>query len=833
MMSDKEQIEELKRQNSTLKQQLKACGDNQNICNAVLRSSVENVGKDFFNTITVKLAEWLKIECVIIGKIIDDNKIVTSPMYLDGEINYEFTYDLAGTPCDIAIRKEYCFYPERITSLFPSDKDLVDIKAEGYVGVALFDKSGEIIGILCGISRQKLVLPPKAEEILRLIAKRISAEIERAKEQELLSSTNTLLKQKNEKLDRLSNSLYETSTKLLVSENRFYTFFEKSKVPICILKGEQFIDCNHAGLEVLQIKSKSDFIKLKPWELAPEYQPNGQRSKKKSEEMISTAIEKGYCEEDWVYKDQIGTHIWFRVSVAKVLVESEEFLYVIFQNISEQKATEQALKESEKRYRSVFENTNDPVLILKNETFIDCNQATLKALKIENKSEFLNLKPWEISPEYQPDGSPSKLKSKKVAEIALEKGFNQFDWLHKNTHNEEHWYNVSLTKMEIEGETILYTIWRDINIRKQQEEQLNLLSNKLAKAQSIASVGYFEWYKDTDYVTGSEEYFRIWESNQTNHHCFKDFNDSLHPDDRDNVQKALDRGINNKEYYNVEYRIIVNNKLKYIHAIGEFEFDSEGNAVYLLGMVHDITNVKDAKQKLKIANATKDKFFSIIAHDLKGSFSSIMGLSEMLSNNLSKYDDSTKSEYIKIIKNSTKRTYQLLENLLTWSRSQLGKIEYTFEKIGLSDFITDTIQLLSSVAENKDIEILVDVNEDIFVHADKPTIDTVFRNLLSNAIKFSNRGGTIVVNTKRTNIDNIPMVEICVKDNGVGIPNEIQEQLFSIESNQSTTGTEREEGTGLGLILCKEFIENNGGEIWVKSEIDKGSEFRFSLKQFE
>ena len=234
--------------------------------------------------------------------------------------------------------------------------------------------------------------------------------------------------------------------------------------------------------------------------------------------------------------------------------------------------------------------------------------------------------------------------------------------------------------------------------------------------------------------------------------------------------------------------------------------------------------------ELEKANKTKDKFLSIIAHDLKSPFNALLGFSNLLLKNHSVIDEKERETFIKCIHDSSIKTYRLLENLLTWARSQTGKLKFSTEIINLSTLINETISLLEEPARNKNIKLILNEEKDLLIKADKNMIDTVIRNLVSNAIKFTPKGGVISVKSQ-TIIDenNQKFAQFSVKDNGVGISQELQSKLFKITENVTTKGTEEETGTGLGLILCEEFIEKHNGKIWVESEVDKGSKFSFII----
>lgn len=235
--------------------------------------------------------------------------------------------------------------------------------------------------------------------------------------------------------------------------------------------------------------------------------------------------------------------------------------------------------------------------------------------------------------------------------------------------------------------------------------------------------------------------------------------------------------------------------------------------------------LKQSELKLKELNATKDKFFSIVAHDLKNPFTSILGSSELLYQNIAQLENKNIVSLAKIINDSAKNGYAILQNLLDWSRSQTGLLTINPENLNIRNLIDEGISSISQVASNKEIEIRSETKDDIFVVTDKNMIKTILRNLLSNAVKFSYRKGIVRVSTA---IDHNKVI-VAVRDNGIGIPKDNLDKIFQIDAKISIPGTENEMGTSLGLKLCKEFAGKLGGRIWVESIENKGSEFYFSL----
>lgn len=246
----------------------------------------------------------------------------------------------------------------------------------------------------------------------------------------------------------------------------------------------------------------------------------------------------------------------------------------------------------------------------------------------------------------------------------------------------------------------------------------------------------------------------------------------------------------------------------------------------------DVTKRKEAERTLKEneirlseLNATKDRLFSIVAHDLRNPFNSILGFSNLIVNLIQERDYAEIERYAQIIQDSSEQALDLLQNLLEWSRAQVGRLSFNPENVDLVTQIDLVAELLSSSAMQKSISIVLQMPASLFVFADKAMVSTIMRNLISNAIKFSFPGGLIEISAKKE--DDQVVVSVC--DYGVGIETDDIGKLFRKDKIYSTFGTQREKGTGLGLLLCREFIDIHNGKIWVESEKDKGSKFCFSI----
>ncbi len=237
-------------------------------------------------------------------------------------------------------------------------------------------------------------------------------------------------------------------------------------------------------------------------------------------------------------------------------------------------------------------------------------------------------------------------------------------------------------------------------------------------------------------------------------------------------------------------------------------------------------NLEKVNEDLVSLNATKDKFFSIIAHDLRSPFNSFLGLTEIMAEDLPNLTMDKIHDITVSMRNSASNLYRLLENLLHWARLQQGSFSYNQEILQLFPIIDESLALINETAKNKEIILTTNIPENLKVFADKNVIQMVVRNLLSNALKFTNKGGKVSISAKA--VENF--VNVTVEDSGIGMSKNLIENLFRLDVSTNRKGTKGEPSTGLGLIICKELIEKQGGKLWVESEEGNGSKFHFSLE---
>nr|NQU94169.1 ABC transporter substrate-binding protein [Bacteroidota bacterium] len=311
------------------------------------------------------------------------------------------------------------------------------------------------------------------------------------------------------------------------------------------------------------------------------------------------------------------------------------------------------------------------------------------------------------------------------------------------------------------------------------------------------------------------------------------FLEFIHPEDMELVRSNhINRMMGKAIAPRYHFRLLRKDKsIKWVEMSG-VKIEWEGQPA-TLNLVTDISDrriadqeIKHKNEELQKLNAEKDKFFSIIAHDLKSPFNSIIGFSELLAEQVREKDFEGIEKYAGIIHHSSERAMELLMNLMEWSRSQTGRMVFNPEYFEMVNLINETVLLFADTARHKSISIRSELPPNVPVYADRPMTNTIIRNLVSNAIKFTMPGGEIIISAEEKQNGLI----VSVRDNGIGIPKSSLDKLFRIDQNFSTPGTQNEQGTGLGLVICKEFIEKHSGKIWVESIEGKGSTFFFSIQ---
>lgn len=505
------------------------------------------------------------------------------------------------------------------------------------------------------------------------------------------------------------------------------------------------------------------------------------------------------------------------------------------EDINKRKQVEKALSQSERNYRLLAQNSSDVIWTLDNDyrfTYISPSIYQLRGLTSEEamRESIQDTMP----PHSQKVVYETIVKGKELERMKIYRTVQiEIEQYHKDGHLI--WVEISLRAMtDDQGEKIGYVASsRNITERKLAEKALLESEEKFRRLADTAKVviSIVADIRGAKFLYVNKEWSRVYGYSKEEARNLRPI-DLVAPELK---PKILDFAAKRIEGESTPYSY----ELKTITKSGEikyFDFSPtiihfENQKAFLTTSI-DLTARKKAEEALRESeaklielNGQKDKLFSIIAHDLLNPFSSILGFSELLMDRINEKDYNEIDEYAKIIKQSSQQTLDLLMNLLEWSRTQIGRVWFTPENFDLVDLIVENKMLFDVIAGQKAITINKVSPHEIAVFADKPMISTVLRNLISNAIKFTREGGEINISAEKRAKD----ILVSVSDNGIGIARERLEKLFHIDESNSTFGTNNEKGTGLGLVLCKEFVENHGGKIGIESEEGKGSTFYVTL----
>ena len=368
-----------------------------------------------------------------------------------------------------------------------------------------------------------------------------------------------------------------------------------------------------------------------------------------------------------------------------------------------------------------------------------------------------------------------------------------------------------------DGKNMVFVVSKDISVLKHSEQKFNkIFVNSpipIAFQEKLTSV----------FVDVNEAFLKLIETQKENVIGKTPLSLNLFPD-LDIRQKAFSL-LKEKGYFNdIEVKIKTMSG-KIIIGLFTGTFVKVLDKEYILTMMTDITDIKKYNDEMQEMIKTKDKLFSIIAHDLRTPFQSILGFSEFITADLKKNNFSDISKYSEMINSSSRQYLYLLDNLLDWVRTQTGKLDVVPETININEEINNILLLYKTAINAKSINVHLKVNKKYVIEADRNMFATVIRNLINNSVKFLQKGGKLKLSVSLLK----KSFKFTFSDNGIGIPEDVQKNLFIFNRQKISKGTHGERGTGLGLILCKEFIEKHKGSIKIQSEVGNGTSVCFTI----
>lgn len=646
--------------------------------------------------------------------------------------------------------------------------------------------------------------------------------------------------------------------KKLIEESRFLEILMKTSSDSIYFKdiNSRFILINEATIRKFGVRSADDIISKTDFDLFSK--EHAQKAFEDEQEVINSGKPKLSIVEKEVWNDEKVS--W--VSTSKLPIKDSNGKVIgtfgITRDITDRMQFEERLKESEERYRILSDVTLEGVVIHDNGILIDANPAFLKMVGYElDELVGKNVIELLIHSDYQ------KLSAQKVKNqsstpyevLALKKDGTKF------------YAEIEAKIYQYKEKTVRVAAIRNITRRKKQE----IVQNALYKISELVNriEDIYDLYKNIHRIIKTlmpaNNFFIALYNKDTDMLSFPYFVDEIDsPPPPQKAGKGLTKYIIS---HNIDALIDANMDLE-LRAKGEVDLIGEPCKIWLgvrlmvknniIGAIV-LQDYKDEKiygeyekeilvfvseqialaidkkrndeklkkysDELKELVASKDKFFSIVAHDLKSPFTALLGYSEVMANEYSEMSIDELGEFANNMNDVAKKTYSLLENLLEWSRIQTGRMKFNPENLVLFRISQQVVDLFVDNAKKKGVLLRNRSNPSHEIFADSNMIFTILRNLVSNAIKFTREGDEVMFLSREED----EHIEICVKDTGVGMSAIDLDKLFRIDVHHSEIGTEKEKGTGLGLILCKELVEKNGGKIWVESKINEGSELYFTI----
>jgi len=752
----------------------------------------------YFESLSVFLVDILRIDGVLITRINPQKGDVESLfIYFDGNVHPNVSYPIKGTPAERIAADGYYICLDNALLLFP-DAVLVNLLGiQGMAGQALMNAKGELIGTIAFLKKSGIEESELVRSALSIVANSVSMEIERME--------STLQLSRNEALYR---TLFNNITQPLVVHR--ILFDANGQAHDYVIK-----EFNEA-FQALVGKRADELTGMSCDQLFPGI------SREWKADLLKGLKRDGHY--SFVYKlDDPFAYLEARA----FLINKEEFA-VSLNNLTKEKLKEKEISESRSFLYAILNTINDPFfvrnsnleLILVNDAYCRLMGKSMQAIFTEDKD-----------PSYR---RLDRNKMDQKDKFLLQSNTSTSEQISvKNKEKEDLYMNVKKSVyIDQNGARFLVGILHDIteSVLSEQRNQHNQAIQK-----SLLDVfPYMVWLKD---VNGS-----LLAVNQAYVHQagLEREEDLLGKTDLElwpaqHAQKYMDddqKVIKARTHFKTEEEIKDGELIKWHETYKAPLYDAQGGVIGVAGFARDISDYKaivdelrESEKRLQDMVRTKDKLFSIIAHDLRSPFTSLLGFSDMLVKQLPEMSESEIKEISGFIYTSAVQANRLLENLLNWARVQQGRIRFEPSRLSIGAIYAEVLDAFGEIARAKQIEIKCEHVLDADVFADGDMLASVLRNLISNALKYTPRGGVITLASGLKDTD----VEISVEDTGIGMSPELLSKLFKSDFDHVRKGTENEVGTGLGLLLCAEFMQIHNGRIAVVSEMGKGSRFMLTL----
>ena len=496
-------------------------------------------------------------------------------------------------------------------------------------------------------------------------------------------------------------------------------------------------------------------------------------------------------------------------------------------DITERKQYEEAMQRSEAKFRTLFESSSDAVMMLDENGFFDCNDATLRMFICADKGEFCSNHPGDLSPAKQPCGTDSMTLANEQIATAMKKGSNRFEWMHRRTDGNDFPAEVLLNSMEIGGKKVLQAVVRDITYRKRAEEELREINAFQEKLLSTAATAIFTVDADKCITSANSEFCDVTgfsEDEVVGQHC-----DILQGQpclercglyDPDRKEPIFKKQCTVRSKDGRQLNVLKN--ADWIH-------DESGKVTGGIESFVDVTELVEAKEAAEAASRAKSEFLATMSHEIRTPMNGVIGTLELLrSTSL----DTKQLRYAQIARSSANALLGLINNILDFSKIEAGKMTLDVQGFDLEALVEDVIGMFSQQAGEKKIELINHMYSDVplLLRGDPDRIRQILMNLLGNAIKFTDKGEVLLQVKAEEETDEYIVVRISIRDTGIGISQDKIDLLFELFTQADSSTTRKYGGSGLGLAICKHLVEMMGGKIGVESKPEKGSTFWFTAK---
>jgi PAS domain S-box-containing protein len=482
------------------------------------------------------------------------------------------------------------------------------------------------------------------------------------------------------------------------------------------------------------------------------------------------------------------------------------------------------------KYHSIFNNTENGCVVLEarnagNDFIIrDFNNGATKIENIQKEKAI-----GSYFTDFFPESSHSSLINA-FKRVYKSGETENIPFIIRENNEIKHYHQNTIIKLSSGELMVLYSEKREL---EKSREALEKSRERLKLTLESTQIGLWDHNLQTGEVYRSKEWAEMLGYTKEEINGLSDaWKELIHPDDLKHVEENAEKHEKRQtDSFQVEHRLKTKDgNYKWILNWGKIvDFDEDEKPLRAVGTHLDIDERKKTEEKLAELNATKDRLFSIIGHDLKNPLSDIIGFSSLLNKKYQDYSREKVLRFIQLIHKSAITMHDLLENLLKWSRFQRDEAIFDPGKVDITRMFNSMLDQFQTKADTKNISLTHTLEQPKFVYADKNMVETVLRNLISNALKYTEERGEVSVYT----IDEKERTVICVEDTGIGMDQKKANELFKSTDTTINWGTKTEKGSGLGLILCKEIIDNHNEQIWVESAPEKGSIFKFTLKKYE